>query len=134
MPLSAIAKGDPGALLVIDMLPLTLPVAVGAKRAVNDALCPALIVTGAVIPLMLNPVPETLAAEIVTLPVPVLFNVTVADPLLPTTTLPKLTLAGLALNPPCVPVPLNASASGEFEASLVTVTVPLAAPADWGAN
>jgi len=86
VPLSAIARGDPGALLVIDMLPLTLPVTVGAKRAVNDAFCPPLIVTGAVIPLMLHPVPETLAAEIVTLPVPVLFNVTVADPLLPTAT------------------------------------------------
>jgi hypothetical protein len=134
VPLSAIANGDPGALLVIDILPLALPAATGAKPAVNDALCPALIVTGVDIPLMLNPVPETLAAEIVTLPVPVLFNVTVADALLPTSTLPKLTLAGLALSPPCVPVPLSAIASGEFEASLVTVSVPLAAPADCDAN
>lgn len=134
MPLNPIAKGDPGALLVTDMLPLTLPAAVGAKPAVNDALCPALIVTGAVIPLMLNPVPETPAAEIVMLVVPVLFNVTVADPLPPTGTLPKPMLVGLALSPPCVPVPLIETDRGEFEASLVTVSVPLAVPADCGAN
>jgi hypothetical protein len=134
VPLNAIARGDPGALLAIEMLPLTLPAAVGAKPAVNDALCPALIVTGAVIPLMPNPVPETFAAEIVTFAVPVFFNVTVTDPLLPTCTLPKLTLAELALNPLCVPVPLNPIGSGEFEASLVAVTVPLSALADCGAN
>ncbi len=134
VPLSVIPNGDPGALLAIEMLPLALPVAVGANLAVNVALCPALIVNGVVIPLMLNPVPETLAADMVTLAVPVLFNVTVAEPLLPTATLPKLTLAGLAPSVPCTPVPLSEIASGEFEASLVTVSVPLAAPVDCGTN
>jgi hypothetical protein len=42
---------------VIVMLPLALPADAGAKETVKLALCPAVSVTGAVIPLRLNPVP-----------------------------------------------------------------------------
>ena len=38
-------------------LPLIAPGAVGANLTVNVALCPPVSVTGAAIPLMLNPVP-----------------------------------------------------------------------------
>ncbi len=100
MPLRAICKGEPGALLVIDMSPVTAPGVVGANFAVKEVFAPALIVTGTVNPLMLNPVPETVAAVIVTLAVPVFDNVTGTDPLLPSSKLPKGTLAGLAESAP----------------------------------
>ena len=53
----------PIAILVFDAfevtvtLPLALPAVVGANVALKVALCPAARVTGAVIPLKLNPVP-----------------------------------------------------------------------------
>jgi hypothetical protein len=45
------------AVLVIAMLPVALPAALGVKVAVNDVLCPGLRVAGRLRPLMLNPVP-----------------------------------------------------------------------------
>ena len=94
VPLSAIAKGDPGALLVIEMLPLALPAAAGAKAAVNDTLAPAAIVC-AESPVWLKPAPVTLTCVIVRLAAPVFFKVIACELLVPTTTLPKLTLAGV---------------------------------------
>jgi len=47
------------ALDVIVMLPLTLPADDGANEMEKLALCPAVSVTGVVIPLKLNPVPLT---------------------------------------------------------------------------
>jgi hypothetical protein len=98
VPLSEIASGEPGALLVIEMLPEALPADAGANCAVKAALEPALMVSGVVSPDMLKPVPDADAAEIVTLAVPELVSVMVCVPLLPTATLPKLKLDGLALN------------------------------------
>jgi len=77
VPDNPIASGEPGALLVIETLPLALPVVVGVNLAVNEVFAPALIVTGTVIPLMLKPVPDALAAEIVTLAVPEFVSVMV---------------------------------------------------------
>jgi len=45
--------------------------------------------------------PDTLAEEIVTLVVPEFVRVMDCDPLLPTATLPKLTLVGLAVSWRC---------------------------------
>lgn len=59
----------------MEMLPEALPAAVGANLALKVVFWPALRVIGAVIPLRLKPVPEGLAAEIVTLAVPVFVNV-----------------------------------------------------------
>jgi hypothetical protein len=100
VPVSAIASGEFGALLEIEMLPETLPAAAGANFAVKEAFCPALIVNGVDRPDMLKPVPETLAAEIVTLAVPPLARVIGTESLLPTRTLPKPTLAGVAASVP----------------------------------
>ena len=61
VPLSGIVVGDPGALLLMLILPNALPVEVGANWAVKEVLAPALIVCGTLRPLMLNPVPETVA-------------------------------------------------------------------------
>jgi hypothetical protein len=77
VPLSAIVSGEPGALLVIEMLPEVLPVAAGANLAVNEVFEPALIVTGVVRPDMLKPVPDADAAEIVMLAVPEFVSVMV---------------------------------------------------------
>ena len=54
-------------MLTIEMLPVALPATVGENLAVNDVLCPAPKVCGALKPLMLRPVPDAVAAEIVTL-------------------------------------------------------------------
>jgi len=121
-------------LLVIETLPLALPVAEGANCPPKVVLCPAASVSGTDKPVMLKPVPEALAAEIVTLAVPELLNVKVCVPLPPTRTLPKLKLEGLAMSAPCTPVPLNAIMTGEFVALLATLTLPVTLPAEAGAK
>ena len=70
MPLSGIVSSEPGALLVMETLPVKLLAEAGAKLTVKEVFCPALRVVGKDKPVMLNPVPEALAAEIVTLAVP----------------------------------------------------------------
>jgi hypothetical protein len=98
------------------------------------AVNPALMVRGTDNPLILKPVPVTVAAEIVTLAVPELVSVIVCVPLLPRTTLPKFTGDGLAARLPCVPVPVKAIVAGDPDALLVIVMLPEALPADKGAN
>ena len=56
-------------------LPLLAPVESGLNDTLNVALCPAVSVTGAEIPLKLNPVPLIPTCEIVTLEPPVLVTV-----------------------------------------------------------
>ena len=75
-----------------------------------------------------------LACEIVTLADPVLERLTDADPLLPITTFPKLTAAGVLARPGCAPEPVSATENGEFAALLVIAKLPIALAADCGAN
>src|SRR5271154_7372424 len=103
----------------MDMLPLTLPAAVGENLAVSDVLCPAVSVDGAARPVMLNPVPDVLTCEIATLAVPEFVKVTLTDPLAPTSRLPKLMLAGFAVSFPCTPLPLSATVTVGLLALLV---------------
>jgi len=71
----------------------------------------------------------------VTLAPPVLVTVSERDLLLPIVTLPKLRLAGLAPSVPGVtPVPDKGMVSVGLEALDVIVTLPMALPADEGAN
>jgi hypothetical protein len=121
-------------LLVMETLPVALPVAEGANCALKVVFCPTARVSGTDKPVMLKPVPELLAAEIVTLAVPELLNVKVCVPLLPTSTLPKLKLEGLAVRVPCTPVPLNAIAAGDPGALLLMEMFPEALPVDAGKN
>jgi len=100
VPLNAIGMGEPGALLVIEMLPLAPPAEGGVKLAEKLILWPALSVVGVDNPATAKPEPETLAEEIATLAVPEFVRVMDCDPLLPTATLPKLTLVGLAVSCP----------------------------------
>ena len=111
----------------------TAPVVCGLNVTVNEALCPAGIVTGSERPPTLNTelLPRTLvtvtfAPEAVSFPVP----------LVPTTTFPTPSVAGVTVNCPFVaePVPDSTMLNEGFAASEVMVTLPLALPADFGAN
>jgi hypothetical protein len=88
VPDKAIVAGEPGALLTTEMLPVAAPVDAGAKIAANEALLPALMFIGIVVPLMLNPVPEAIAWVTVSVALPEFVRVIVWGELLPTVTLP----------------------------------------------
>ena len=98
VPLRAMAVGEFGALLTSDTLPVTLPVAAGANCMVKVLDCPAERLKGKVSPLMLKPVPETVACDTVRAALPVLVSVTAWVPTAPTTTLPNLMLDGFAVS------------------------------------
>jgi hypothetical protein len=118
------------------MLPEMLPAAVGVNVSVNDVFAPAVNVSGKLSPLRLYPVPDTAACEIVTLALPEFDSVIVCELLLPTTTLPKATLVGLAVSEElaATPVPVRGMVVGELGALLVSTTLPLTLPAVVGAN
>jgi len=112
-------------------LPLAAPLAVGEKSTVNVAFWPAAKVKGKDSPLKLNPVPLAVAAEIVRLDPPVLVSVSDKVVLLPTWTLPKLRLVGLAVSAACAtPVPDSGRFTAELEALEEKVMLPLELPAD----
>lgn len=127
--------GEFCALLTKVKVAVTEPAVVGVNVTVNGRLWPAGIVTGKVSPLTVNcalfvlaEVTVTLAPEAVSVPEP--------EPVVPTTTLPKASVVGKTLNWPTavVPVPDSAIVSDGLEALDVTVTVPVAAPAEVGLN
>jgi hypothetical protein len=98
VPVKEIATGELGPLLTRETDPLTLEVEVGENATLKVALPPAAIVAGTERPLMLKPVPETFACEMVTLAVPLFFRLIVCVLVLPMETLPKLTLAGVGVS------------------------------------
>jgi phosphopantothenate synthetase len=134
VPFSAIVRGEFGALLTTEMLPVALPEVVGLNDALIVAVCPAVSVNGVFTPEILNAAPVTLTCEIVTFADPVFVSVMDCDPVLPTPTLPKFSLIGDALSCPTVPVPLSAIVSGEFGPLLTTEMLPVALPEPFGAN
>ena len=77
VPDKAIAAGEPGALLTIEMLPVAAPAVVGAKTAVNDELLPALMDIGRLTPATLKPVPDADACVTVRVAFPLFVRVTV---------------------------------------------------------
>ena len=92
-------------------------------------------VNGTASPLKLKPAPDAEAAVTVTLEPPVFFKVTACDALLPTVTLPKPMLVGLAVRfPAATAVPATGMFNVGFCAFDVTATLPLKLPAVWGAN
>jgi hypothetical protein len=90
-------KGSGRKVHLTDMSPVTLPLAAGVKLTSKVVCWLACSVTGDTRPSKLKPAPFTIAWEISTLVVPVLVIVTARVLLVPTATLPKLTLAGLML-------------------------------------
>jgi hypothetical protein len=114
--------------------PLAAPALAGPNFALNVADCPAAMLVGNDGPVKLKPAPETDALDTVTLVPPVFDTVTAVLWMLPTVTLPKFTLLGLAVKDPgASPVPVRATFSGEL-ASEVMVRFPFTAPADAGAK
>lgn len=133
LPASVSVCGEFGAPSVNTMLPVALPAAVGENCTLNERFCPAWIVAGSEIPLIPKPAPDTVARFTTRLELPVFVRVTLCDVLWPTVTFPKLSEGGDMESPACVPVPVKDMARGEFEASLVIVSVADPAPAVCGA-
>lgn len=115
--------------------PVTSPAEDGENLTSKLALCPDERVTGRLIPLTENTAGLALTCEIVRLEPPVLVTVSESVWLLPTVTLSKLRLVGLADSAPWVmPVPDNPMVSVGFEPFEVIVTNPLADPLAVGAK
>ena len=129
-------RGELVALLVTVTEPGALPAADGANATVSVAVSKGFSVAGALKPVTEYPVPLAVTAETFTAAFPVLVIATCLLVLLPVATVPKLTLAGLALNCPMAaadPVPVSGTLSvGLLGSLLVMVTLPLAVPADVG--
>lgn len=83
------------AVLTTARLPVTLPTAVGAKLTDSERPFPAARETEPEKPLTANPLPDTVADETVTAPVPVFVSVTVPEAELPTSVFAKLRLLTL---------------------------------------
>ena len=77
VPLKLIVVGEFSPVLTIEMLPLALPADVGVNCALKVVLRPAPNASGVLNPLMLKPVPDAAACEIVTLADPEFVNVIV---------------------------------------------------------
>jgi len=134
VPVRLICSGEFGALLESEIDPETVVVELGMNTALKLALLPAWIVSGVVSPVVLNPVPATMACEIVKVVFPPFEMLIGCETFVPVTTFPKATLEGLAPICAWMPVPLSAMVAGEFGALLVIETLPEALPAAVGAN
>ena len=135
VPESATSSVGSTAFESMTTVPVLEPAAAGAKTTLNDVVCPAGRVSGRVSPLKLNPVPLTVALEIVTLEPPVLVSVTATLGLLPIRTFPKSTLLGVAVRlPGDRPRPERAILSGELDAVETIASVPLTVPVAAGAK
>ena len=131
VPLNAIVRGEFEALLVTVTAPVTLPAADGANVAVSVTVCDGFSVAGVVNPVTENPVPVAATLVMFTAALPELVKTMFCGALVPTATVPKLTLAGFADNCPVAVLaePLRAMLSEESEALLLTVTEPVSLPA-----
>ncbi len=116
------------------MLPVAAAVDVGENCALKDRLCPPDNVVGSESPLIPKPFPATVARFIVRLEFPLFVSLTLCVSLCPMSTFPNVNVDGEIVKPDCVPVPVVEIASGELEASLRIVKLPLIGPADVGAN
>jgi len=94
VPDNEMLRAVPG--LVIDMCPGTLPLTSGANTTVKVVLPRGPRAMGNTSPLMLKPAPVNVACESVTLRFPSLVSFSLREWLVPTVTLPKLRLLGLA--------------------------------------
>jgi hypothetical protein len=117
------------------IFPLALSPDCGVKMTVRAALCPGASVSGRLKGVRVNPVPVVVAWDTVKLVPPVFVRVADWLWLLPTCTLPNVIVAGLAVRlPGLIPAPVTARVKFEFAALETSVTLPVTAPADVGAN
>lgn len=144
VPARGTLRAELDAFDVMARLPLTALPDAGVKVTLKLTLCPALTVAGKVKPLAVKPVPEALAAEIVTLEPPELVSVSVIVWELPTWTLPKARLDGDGMSwPDVIPVPDTGNLTvfvtprpcPRPDRTLNEIdTTPLSVPDDGGAN
>lgn len=124
---SVVVEGCP--LLATVNVAFAVPDVDGLKVIENEALWPAGMVTGRVKPPMVNTELFVVAPVTVTF-APLAVSLPEALPLVPTTTLPRFRVVGLAVSCPTavVPVPLNGTVNVGFVASDVIVTLPVTLP------
>jgi hypothetical protein len=136
LPVNPIFNGEFVALLVIVSVPLALPEAFGSKFTVNVFDSSGVNVCAPPDPLRLKPVPETVTLEMLALAFPEFVTFTLADPALPTFTLPKLSVVALALSvtDAVAPFPLSGMLAGDPDALLATATAPVTVVALVGLN
>ena len=134
-PLTGITAAAPCELVTV-IFPVTFSEAVGLNVTLITALPPAARVVVLEMPLAEKSFAFTLTWDTVRLVVPLFVSVTFCEFELPTFTLEKLKLVGVAesVTVAAVPVPLMAKTFGEFGALLAMLTVPLRVPAVVGAN
>jgi hypothetical protein len=94
LPATVITVGEFVALLTTDTLPVTLPVAIGAKAIFSVADWLGAKIAPVATPEALNPAPEGTTLEIVTFEFPLFVSVTPSELVEPTFTFPKLRLVG----------------------------------------
>lgn len=115
-------------MLFTETPPVEFPASIGANFAVNGAEAPALIVTGALIPLIVYPEPTAEIELIVSGIVPLLEIVTACEELPPTETFPKVIEFGVKLISACAPLPVRATVAGDVGSLLAMVREPVADP------
>ena len=98
--LAMLTGGVSSRLLVIERLPETLPVAVGAKLVMKVVLCPPANVNGSGGPFTVKPPPDAIVWETVMVSVPEFVRVRLCLLIEPTATFPKLRLLGFATRSP----------------------------------
>ena len=136
VPVMAKPGAVPGASLAIPTVPPRSPVDAGANVTFNWADWPAARVAGAAMPDSVYAAPEANTLEMCTTPWPVFVTVALRTLLVPTDTLPKVSVEGFRVRWPTgalVAVPESAIVFGEDGSLLVTVMLPVSLPAALGA-
>src|SRR2546427_170839 len=126
--------GELGASLTSEMPPDALPVVVGANCTLKVLDCPGGRVSGKLSPLMLKPATVKLPCAMVKLALPELVKVRFCTPVLPTSTLPKLTLGGTNDTASTEIYTLSLHVALPIWASLTSEMPPDALPVAVGAN
>jgi len=136
VPVSGIDSEGFVAVDAIVMPPEIVPVAVGANVTEKFAVPPAAICCPALIPLVLKTEFVALTVLIVIVALPEFVSVIVCGLLLPTTTLPKLTLPGLGVRvlPEATALPVNVKVCGDPDALSWNTMLPVAPALDVGVN
>src|SRR2546428_7245113 len=124
IPDRVIVAGEFEASLVTLTLPVTLPEAAGAKVAPKLAVCPEVTTSPAGMPLAVKPAPAMMTLEMLILALPEFVKVTPKTLLLPTLTLPKLRVDGLAVSGPGGALTMRVTALlATLPTELLTVTL-----------
>jgi hypothetical protein len=120
------------ALLVNDAVPDAAPLLCGLNVSVTEAVLPAAIVNGSLMPLMVYSALLVPADEITTLD-PLALSVPIRLLVVPTARLPKYIIPGVTASVPA-PTPVPERPIVTWGALLITATLPLLLPLIFGAN